>query len=166
MTFASPVVLPAYPAGDGWALTLIMRGPAAIDLVATADGDTHILSAAATTTAAWAPGPYQVALRVTDGTQVVEVDEGLVRIVADLAGIAAGHDGRGHVRRVLDAIEAVIEGRATKDQESYKINNRELVRTPISELLKMRQTYRDEARRERAAARGQSLLGRRVLARF
>jgi hypothetical protein len=61
---------------------------------------------------------------------------------------------------------AVIEGRATRDQERYRINNRELQRTPISDLIRLRDRYREEARRERAAAKGQSLLGRRVLTRF
>lgn len=165
VTFIANVTLTAYPAST-WTMTLIMRGPEAIDLSAVADGNTHVLRADAATTAAWQPGTYQVSLRVSDGTDVIEADTGSVVIMPDLAGVGAGHDGRSHIQKVLEAIEAVIEGRATRDQESYKINNRELVRTPIEQLLKLRQTYREEARRERAAERGQSLLGRRVLVRF
>ena len=68
--------------------------------------------------------------------------------------IAAGHDARSHVQRVLDAIEAVLEKRATLDQEQYRINNRELRRTPIADLLKLRDRYRGELARMKAASKG------------
>jgi hypothetical protein len=165
VTLEIPITLTAYPA-SGWGMTLVLRGPQAIDLAGTADGDTHVLAADAATTAAWNAGAYWFSLRVTDGTDVVEVDAGELRITPDLASEAAGYDGRSHAQRVLTAIEAVIEGRATRDQERYRINNRELQRTPISDLIRLRDRYREEARRERAAAKGQSLLGRRVLTRF
>lgn len=165
VTLEIPITLTAYPA-SGWTLTLALRGPDAIDLTATADGDAHVLEADAATSAAWSPGRYWFSLRVTDGTDVVEIDSGEAEILPDLSAQAAGYDGRSHAQRVLTAIEAVIEGRASKDQERYRINNRELQRTPISDLIRLRDRYREEARRERAAAKGQSLLGRRVLARF
>ena len=165
VTLDNPITLTAYPATD-WTLSVVLRGAQSIDLTATAEGETHIVRASAATTGAWSPGDYWFSIRVTDGTDVFEIENGTVRIVADLAQQAAGYDGRGHVEKVLDAIEAVIEGRASKDQERYRINNRELQRTPISELLTLRDKYRDEARRLRAAEKGQSLLGRRVLVRF
>lgn len=166
VTLDIPITLTAHPAKEGWALSLILRGPQAIDIVAQADGDTHRITADATVTAEWAAGGYWYALRVTDGAEVVQVESGRINVAPDLAQVSDTYDGRGHVDRVLDAIEAVIEGRATKDQESYKINNRELQRTPIGELLKLRDRYRDEARRKRAAKKGRSLLGRPVLVRF
>lgn len=166
VTLDIPITLTAYPAGGGWSLALVLRGPQSIDLTALANGDTHVVHVAAAATADWAAGDYWYTIRVTDGTDVFEVDSGRVKIVGDLTAESDGYDGRSHVDKVLSAIEAVIEGRATRDQESYKINNRELQRTPISDLLKLRDQYRDEARRMRAAAKGQSLLGRRVLVRF
>ena len=72
----------------------------------------------------------------------------------DIAQLAAGHDARSHVQRVLDAIEAVLEKRATLDQERYRINNRELVRTPVADLLKLRDRYRGELARMKAASKG------------
>ena len=53
----------------------------------------------------------------------------------------------------LDAIEAVIENRATLDQERYRINDRELWRTPVTELIKLRQRYRAEVQAEKNAER-------------
>lgn len=165
VTLDVPVNLNAYPASE-WDMRLIMRGPQSVDIVAEADGDVHVLKASAEATGAWPAGRYWASLRVSDGAEVIEVDEGTVRVAGDLAQVSGVYDGRGHVQRVLDAIEAVIEGRATKDQARYKINNRELERTPIRDLLALRDKYKEEARRERAAAKGQSLLGRRVLVRF
>lgn len=71
-----------------------------------------------------------------------------------------------HAERVLVAIEAVIEGRASKDQESYKIGDRELVRTPLRDLLLLRDRYREDVRRARSARKGHSLFGRNVSVRF
>jgi hypothetical protein len=165
VTLEIPITLTAYPA-SGWTMTLALRGPAAIDLTATADGDTHVIGAGAATTAAWLPGRYWWTLRVSDGTDTIEVDSGQTTIRGDLTAEGAGYDGRGHVEKVLDAIEAVIEGRASQDQERYRINNRELQRTPIADLIKLRETYRAELRRLKAARRGSTLLGRQVLTRF
>lgn len=165
LTLEIPVSLTAYPAPD-WVLSVILRGPQAIDLTAAADGIQHLLAESAATTATWPAGDYWFSVRVTDGSQVHQVEEGTLTIKPDLAAQLGSYDGRGHVERVLAAIEAVIEGRASKDQHRYKINNRELERTPIGDLLRLRDRYRDELRRLRAAEKGQTLLGRQVKVRF
>lgn len=163
MDFA--VTLTAYPAPD-WSLEILLRGPQSINLISTADDTQHRFTAAATVTATWAAGDYWFSLRATQGTEVQLIDEGQITIRPDLAQIAGTYDGRSHVEKVLTAIEAVIEGRATIDQQSYQINNRSLARTPIADLLLLRTKYRDELRRARMAAKGQSLLGRKVNVRF
>ncbi|MEG2431803.1 MAG: hypothetical protein RSB25_09135, partial [Acinetobacter sp.] len=56
----------------------------------------------------------------------------------------------------------VIEGRASLDQERYRINNRELYRTPMETLIRLRNQYRAEVGREQAKASGKSLFGRVV----
>lgn len=151
-----------HPAPD-WSLELTLRGPAAIDITSSADGDAHVISADAAATASWTAGRYSYQLRATDGTDVVTIERGELVIAPDLAAASAGYDGRTHARKVLDAIEAVIEGRASLDQQSYQINNRSLSRTPISDLLKLRNQYRAEVRAE--AQRGAGY-GRKVKVRF
>lgn len=164
-TLALSVALTAYPPPD-WSLTLLLRGPEQRDLASTPDATLHTFAAPATETAGWAAGAYWYSLRATDGTEVHELETGTLTVAPDLAAVAEGYDGRTHAERTLEAIEAVIEGRASKDQDSYRINNRELRRTPISQLLKLRDVYRQEVRRSRAARRGRNTLGRQVLARF
>lgn len=165
VTLDHAVTLTAYPAPD-WALELILRGPGQIDLIAADDGTQHRFGASAGVTADWVPGVYWYSLRATQGAEVALVDEGQLTVRPDLATITGPHDGRSHAERVLTAIEAVIEGRAAIDQQRYVINNRELWRTPIADLLLLRTKYRDELRQMKAAARGQSLLGRQVKVRF
>lgn len=139
---------------DGWTLTLFLRGPGAQQVEATRSGATHTFAATPAATAAWEAGDYAYTIRATDGADVVEVESGRVRITPNLA--AGNVDTRSHARITLEAIEAVIEKRATLDQERYRINNRELYRTPIGDLLKLRTFYRNEVAREDARARGRS----------
>lgn len=155
LTFDRPATLTAYPAPD-WQVSAILRGPGSINLTAQADGTGHRFRVSAADTAQWEPGAYWYSIRATDGTDVVEVESGEITIKPDLAAMSDGHDGRNHVQKVLDAIEAVLEKRATIDQERYRINNRELYRTPIPELLALRDRYKAELRRMKAMANGGS----------
>lgn len=159
------LTLTAYQAPE-FTVSLILRGPQSIDIVAESDGPTHTLKFSAAETKNYPAGVYAYSLRASDGVDVFEIEAGRLRIVGDLSLVAGASDARDHVEKVLAAIEAVIEGRASLDQESYKINNRELRRTPISDLLALRSHYRDEMRRIGAAKKGQSILGRPILVRF
>lgn len=156
ITFDVVIPLPQYPAPD-WSLSLALRGPSAIDLTAAGSGDEHTFTATATVTSAWVPGKYWWQVRATDGPDVVLIDEGETRILEDLASVSGSYDGRSHAQRVLEAIEAVIEGRASIDQESYSINNRSLSRTPVSDLLKLRDRYRAEVAAAKAAKAGRGM---------
>lgn len=164
-TLELPITLTAYPAPD-WQLTLILRGPNKIDLPATARGNRHVINIDAATTADWTAGRYWYAIRVTDGDVVEQIETGDLHIVPDLASAGANYDGASRAERALDAINAVLESRASKDQQMYRINNRELHRTSIADLLKLRSFYAAQVARERRAKRGSDLLGRRVAVRF
>lgn len=163
LTIGLVATLTAYPA-TAWDMTIMLRGPQAIDLEASADGVQHVISAPASETSSWAPGAYWYCVRVTDGTDVHQVEEGTVTVEADLATAEPGFDGRTHAEKVLAAIEAVLENRATISQQSYTINNRSLQRTPIGELMKLRAYYRAEVARQRNG--GSRLMGRAVRVRI
>lgn len=165
LTFDRLAACIAWPAPD-WSLSLLLRGPSTINLSATAESSQHRFRALASVTTAWAPGRYTYSIRATRGDDVVEVESGSVDITPDMANIAAGTDTRSHARRTLENINAVLEKRATQDQQRYAINNRELWRTPIPELLLLRDRYAAEVRREEAVSRGKSLFGAQVRVRF
>lgn len=164
LTFRHTVVQAAYPAPD-WVLSAVLRGPGAYTLRADGEGAAHRFHAAANVTAAWLHGTYAYSVRASRGADIVELSSGTIEIAPDLAQVAAGHDARSHVERVLAAIEAVIEKRATIDQERYRINNRELWRTPVGELLRLRDRYKADLARMKAARRGE-LFGRTVRVAF
>lgn len=163
LPFQAAVTLADYPA-PRWSATLHLRGPKAIDLTAAGDGATHTFSASATTTGAWADGQYWYSLRVTDGADVREIEHGELRVLPDLVAAGDGYDGRSKWQIGLDAIDAVLEKRASQDQQRYVINNRELWRTPIADLLKLRAYYATKVRQEcKGGRRG---FGRQIPVRF
>ena len=166
LTLSVPLDLPDYPQPE-WTVTAHLRGPDAITVeAAVVDGQFRI-SAAAAVTAGWAPGAYWLTLRAVSATETCEIDAGPVRIREDVSAAGAGYDGRSHAERTLEAIKAVIEGRAKLDQEEYKINNRSLKRTPLADLLKFRSRYEAEVATERQAASGRPRsIGRNHLVKF
>lgn len=58
-------------------------------------------------------------------------------------------DQRSRAERILDAINATIEGRVTADADSYSIEGRSIARTPIADLLRLRTLYKNEVRAQR-----------------
>lgn len=165
LDFQATVELPDYPATD-WTGKLLLRGPQSIDLDATADGTTHVFTADAATTATWKPGDYWYSLRVSQGAAIKEADKGTLTILPDLANMPEGYDGRTQNQIALDALDAVIARRATQDQQRYTINGRELWRTPMADLLKLRAYYATQVSREKAKAKGCSRWGRPVIVKF
>lgn len=155
VTFRAVIDAPHYPA-PAWSLTLIARGPSQIDLVARHEEEGHVLEATASLTAAWGAGNYSYVIRAASGDDVYQLEAGAFAITPDLAALGGGHDPREHAQKVLDAIEAVIESRATIDQQSYMIGNRSLQRTPIADLLQLRTKYRAEVAAKKSARSGRS----------
>lgn len=140
--------------GTGYTLTyeLTLNGGAApITLTATYTSGEYLIEIAAATTAAYTAGNYNWSALITrdSDSERVRVGTGTLTVKPDPAVSTA--DPRTHARKTLDAIEAVIENRATKDQESYSIAGRSLSRMNIADLLVFRDRYRADVRREEAA---------------
>lgn len=161
-----------HSAADGWSLVyrLVPRSSAgtAIQITGIARGAAFNIRALSSVTAAWGPGVYTWRSWVIKGDERQTVGEGITEILADPATVAAGYDGRSHARICLDAIQAVIQNRATLDQEEVSIGGRSLKRTPLADLLKLRSAYIAEVGREVQAERLALGLdsGRRVYVRF
>lgn len=162
LTFKRTVTLADYPADNGWVLHVYLRGKSAINIESTPNGAQHVINVPAASTTSWQEGNYGYSARVINQSgDVFEVASGTIDILADLQATTSG-DYRSHAQKTLDAVEAVIENRASLDQERYRINNRELYRTPMADLLKLRAHYRNEVRQEKAKACGKSLFGQTV----
>lgn len=152
---------PAYPPSAGWVLRVRFTPRAvgvgsgvAYTANATAAGDLFTVQVAASVTATWAAGRYGWASWVERAGERYTLASGQLLVQADPATAAVGADSRSHAERVLDAVEAVIEGRATAAQSELQIGQRALKFIPMAELLAVRDRYRWEVRNQHAAARG------------
>lgn len=75
---------------------------------------------------------------------------------------------KSHARKVLEAIEATLEGTATQSQSEFMVNGRSIKYKSNAELLQLRAVYKREVANEEAASRMRSGLGskNKVLVRF
>ena len=161
--------LDLYKANDGWSLQYAFRGSSGtIDISASADGADHLINVAPSTSAAYSAGIYDVIGYVTKGSDRHTVFSSRIEILVDLATAGSSYDGRSHVKKTLDAIEAVLENRATKEIEESTIEGVAIKRIPHSELLTFRSKYLQWYQQEQASERlkqGQGS-GRTILTRF
>ena len=157
-----------YKASDGWALTVYLRGQQDIEISGTADGDDFDCTVAYSTTVNWKAGNYWFETYVTKGSERYRVDYGQCVITQGLMGVAGTHDGRSDVKQILDAIEATLLGRATRDQLSYSIAGRTLEKIPIPDLIQLRDKLKAEYESELAAERIDKGLasGKKIKVRF
>ncbi len=167
ITFKFSLNLTAYPASN-WTIHAYLRGANAIDMQSEPQGNMHIFNISALFTKDYKAGHYGYSLRAihTVSGEVDELESGAVEIKTDLATVSTSQDLRSHARKTLDAIEATIEGRASLDQERYRINNRELYRTSFEVLKKLRNEYRAEVSREEAKQSGKSMFGKSLRVRL
>ncbi len=124
-----------------------------IEITATGSGSDYLVEVPVATTSGKIAGRYlwQAYITRTSDAQRLTLAQGTVELVANRDADTA--NPRSYARRVLAAIEAVLESRASKDQEEYSIQNRSLKRTPIADLIVLRDKFREEVRSEIAAER-------------
>lgn len=82
---------------------------------------------------------------------------GFTTAQVDLASdTVATFDGRSHAKKVLDALEAVIEGRASKSQLKHEFDGIAIEHMDLQQQVALRDKYRLKYQRELAAAKGKS----------
>lgn len=142
-----------YLPADSWVLTYVFVKDGEQQTVVAADngdGD-HLATISAADSGNFVAGIYQWQAHVDDGTDHHMVDSGRVEVKANFLDKESGFDARSHAEKTLDAIEAVIENRATQDQQSYTIQGTTLTRMPIVDLIKFRGIYRNELKQQKIA---------------
>lgn len=146
------ILLSDYPPTDGdttWTMTYAFQNkdidaPLTVDSTDNEDGY-HLITLAATTTADWTAGDYDWQATVSDGTSVYLVAQGRVPVVLLYSGESAGADHRSHPKKMLDAIRAVLEAKATgadtKDLLSFSDERQSLQRYSYEELRELESKY-------------------------
>lgn len=97
------------------------------------------------------PGYYHwqlEATQITGGNRIV-IDRGAFDVIADLDN--NGADPRTHSEIMLSKIESILQGKADSDVSSYSIAGRSLSKMSFDELIKARDVYRREVKREKDA---------------
>lgn len=164
---------PDYAPSDGFTLTYHFRGNAvgaSFSVVATTStsGDYWEATITNAKTEGLPVGAYGWQAQISDGTNKHVIGSGTLLLQADFADTDAPYDPRSQTKRILDAIEATIEGRASSDQLSYSIAGRSLTKMSPADLITLRShyasLYAQELRAERVA-QGESFF-RTVKTRF
>jgi len=120
-------------------------------LTATESNNDYIIES--TNTTSYAKGEYNWIAYITrsSDTARIKIGEGFTEVQDNYATTTASV--RSHAKKVLDAIEAVIENRATMDQSSMSIAGRSLSRLTVDELMLFRDRYKTEYLKEVKKAR-------------
>lgn len=149
-----------------WTLSYHIRGTAQLDATATDNGDgTYLVEFVASTgvdpdpIVPLPPGQYFYQAYATDVSNTTDkrlVENGRVEVLVDLSTVSTTFDGRSQAEIMVEAIDDVMAKKATRDQQSYTIGQRTLVRIPPDQLLKWRDYYagivRSEIMKKRIAA--------------
>jgi len=137
-----------YPATTYTLTYSLVKDGKQINITAAASGDDHLVTLAAATTALYTAGVYQWQAYMTADAVRYNTDKGTLEVLPNFAAQSDGYDDRSHARKVLDALEAVIEGRATSAQEEKLLSGEGLAKTSWPHLLRARATYKAIVKKE------------------
>lgn len=119
-----------------------------LNLNATESGNDYLIEYDSSDTLNIAIGIYHWSAYITktSDSNRLQVDYGQWEVVSNLATDSS--DPRSHNQKVLDAIQAVIENRATQDQSSYSIAGRSLSRMDPDSLFRFEGIYKSRVQQE------------------
>lgn len=135
-------------------------GASTKSIAAVKDGNDFSISV---TTADWVPGIYAWQAWATDTDGVICVVQHGNFDLADVLGVG---DVRTSARKMVEMIETMMAGNAAEGVRRYRINNRELERYSVGELMQLLSYWKAQVKKEERAAAGMSTLGPRISVRF
>lgn len=145
-----------YP-NTAYTMTYVARitggGNTEIQLVGTNYENDYLFSASSTTSASFTAGYYHwqlEALQTSSNNRIV-IDRGAFDIIVDLD--INGTDPRTHAEIMLGKIESLLSGKADADVANYSIAGRSLTKMSFDELIKVRDFYKAEFRKEQITDR-------------
>lgn len=143
-----------YP-NTAYTMTYVARitagGNTEIQVTGTNYGSDYLFTVTSAESANFVAGYYHwqlEAVQTSTGNRLV-LDRGAFTAVADLD--QNGADPRTHSEIMLAKIESILQGKADSDVASYSIAGRSLSKMSFDELIKARDVYRREFKREQSA---------------
>jgi len=159
-----------YPVSESWALTYswVSNVGAPVDVTATTSGTQYLVTIPAANTANMNAGPWYFQAYVTKAGERYTVDSGSTQVVRNFDPLAAATDLRSHNKKMLDLLEAALEGRATDGIESHSIGGTPISLIPLERLKVLRDQYWSAYQREVKAEKLAKGLGgsRNIYVRF
>jgi len=146
-----------YPATD-YSLTLVLvSSEGKLTATSTASGKNHLLSFATDTLSS---GRYDYQLKAIADGFCRTIKTGATYAFTDFSATTlTTHDGRSHVKKVFDALEATIEGRASKTQMFQTVGGVQIQHLPHDQLVDLRDRYLLKYHAELVAAGERKLFG-------
>jgi hypothetical protein len=156
---------------DGYTPKFILGGASSLTIEGSISGDDIAFSLTAEETENLATGQYWyqvIAESVPESSSSSSAEpvdrrfiaEGTVWVVGKITGSGV-HDGRSVAEKIVAAIDATIEGKATADQQSYMIqsgqSSRQLSRMSLEDLMIARKYYATIVAAEKRKAGGSPL---------
>lgn len=145
-----------YKYSDGWRLKYSARGAAAINLTASADGDDHLITILAATSAGYTVGTYYWIAHVEKDAERYTIDDGYFEVKANLATATSITDRLITLQGNIDAINAFL-GQNFK-YASYSIAGRSLSNYSAADLY----ILKDRMQRELNKLRDENKLKRGI----
>lgn len=151
-----PVTLPDGRTADAssWTLTYYLRGPAMLNLAATAAGKGWSTGLTATSSATLVAGTYAWTAIVTSGPERITVGTGQFVMTPDITQLATGFDPRSPAQIALAACElAMASFNATGGKvKKYEIAGRTMEFQTIGELMTLHAFWKAKVLGEQSAA--------------
>ena len=105
-------------------------------------------------TSNWTSGTWRFQTVVTTAIGARKtLETGELDVKPSYLGLTTGLDSRSNGEKILDNINAILEGKATQDQKSYTIAGRSLQRFTWKELIDAKSFYSALVRREKKYSR-------------
>lgn len=145
----------AYPASEGWSVALTLTPMAGgTKVVAAATGGSTSWNVTLTSAATnGLTGNYRYLFAATKGGERSTIAFGTVEILPNPATDST--DQRSQAQRTLDAIDAVLEGRASKSDLKVEFaDGRSIERLSHGELIELRKYFAGRVAAERRGNRG------------
>lgn len=154
VTVKQTVSLGDYPAST-WTMTWVfVQDGDQQSFDAVADGNTHKLTITKAQSAGFSTGVYHYQVFVDDGTERFAIDSGETEVLADFETQVSGLDARTLIRQRIEAIEAVLAGNASTDQQRVRFGDREIQHYQPTELIAILDRLKLDERRQKRRSTG------------
>jgi len=140
---------------DDWTLKASIRGYSSFDITFQNDGNGGFFyKITPAESSSFNPGFYSYSVYLYNAEDKRTIESGPLEIAIDISAITDPIDTRSHAKKVIDAVESVIEGMANTDAKQMMIDGRQLTRFSHSELLRLRAKYKLEYESELSKSGG------------